>query len=281
VSLRGSGDAADHRAHVASRSTPPRRARRAPRRPDARLRAGGGSAVDSGTSGAVATIRGAAYSLPATDLLGAARTGVHDRGAYELGAAPADSPPATDPTPDPPADPTPDPAAPAGPTPDPAPPADPAPTHGHAPRPKPKPPVSPAEPAPAPSPPRLGGVTVPPVVHPVSSARLRAALRACDTRHGASARARCRDAAIARLRPSVRFSLDRAATVTVTVATDAARSRELGHTTVAARRGANTVAFAAGAGRRGLRPGRYRVTLTAVAGGRSAAAVQTVTVRRG
>jgi len=118
-------------------------------------------------------------------------------------------------------------------------------------------------------------------VHPVSSARLRAALRACDTRHGASARARCRDAAIARLRPSVRFSLDRAATVTVTVATDAARSRELGHTTVAARRGANTVAFAAGAGRRGLRPGRYRVTLTAVAAGRSAAAVQTVTVRRG
>jgi hypothetical protein len=32
--------------------------------------------------------------------------------------------------------------------------------------------------------------------------------------------------------------------------------------------------------RRALRPGRYRVTVTAVAGGRSAAAVQTVTVRR-
>ena len=58
-------------------------------------------AVDSGTSGAVATIRGAAYSLPAADLLGGARTGVHDRGAYELGATPADPPPAADPTPDP------------------------------------------------------------------------------------------------------------------------------------------------------------------------------------
>ena len=236
-------------------------------------------AVDSGTSGAIATIRGAAYRLPATDLLGGARTGVHDRGAYELGATPADPPPAADPTPAPGPAPAPDPPAAADPTPDPAAPADPAPTHGHTPRPTPKPPVPPA--APAPTPPHLGGVTVPPVVHPASSARLRAALRACDTRHDAAARARCRDAAMARLRPAVRFSLDRAATVTVSVATDAARPRELGHTTVAARRGANTVAFAAGAGRRGLRPGRYHVTVTAVAGGRSAAVVQTVTVRRG
>ena len=59
------------------------------------------------------------------------------------------------------------------------------------------------------------------------------------------------------------------------------RPRELGHTTIVARHGANTVAFAAGAGRRRLRPGRYGVTVTAVAGGRTAAAVQTVTVRRG
>ena len=62
--------------------------------------------------------------------------------------------------------------------------------------------------------------------------------------------------------------------MTVSVATAAARSRELGRTTVAARRGANTAAFPAGAGRRALHPGRYRVTVTAVAGGRSAAAVQ-------
>jgi len=139
-------------------------------------------AVDSGTSGAIATIRGAAYSLPAGDLLGGARTGMHDRGAYELGARPADPRPATDPAPAPDPTPTPGPPAAGDPTPDPAAPADPAPTHGHAPRPKPTPPGLPAPTAPAP--PRLDGVTVPPVVRPVSSARLRAALRAC-TRHGA------------------------------------------------------------------------------------------------
>src|SRR3954447_4353221 len=41
---------------------------------------------------AVATIRGAAYSVPATDLLGGARTGVPDRGAYELGGGGGDPP---------------------------------------------------------------------------------------------------------------------------------------------------------------------------------------------
>ena len=174
-------------------------------------------AVDSGTSGAVATIRGAAYSLPATDLLGGARTGAHDRGAYELGATPADPPPATDPTPAPDPDPTPDPPAPADPlTPDPAAPADPAPTHGRTPRPKPR---RSRRPRPRPDPAAPRRRHRPAGRAPVSSARLRAALRACDARHGAAARARCRDAAIARLQPSVRFSLDRAATVTVSVAT--------------------------------------------------------------
>jgi hypothetical protein len=55
------------------------------------------AAVDSGVAGAVATIRGAAYSVPATDLLGGARTGAPDRGAYELGGGVGDPPvPAAD-----------------------------------------------------------------------------------------------------------------------------------------------------------------------------------------
>ncbi len=126
-------------------------------------------AVDSGTDGVVATIRGLGYSLPATDLLGGTRTGAHDRGAYELGATPAaPAPPGSDtPDADPAPDPTPEPAEPVEPS-EPSEPAEPAPAHHR--------PSRPSSPA---TPPRLIGVTVPHVVHAVSTARLRAALRAC------------------------------------------------------------------------------------------------------
>jgi Right handed beta helix region len=231
-------------------------------------------AVDSGASGLIATIRGIAYHLPATDLLGGTRTGAHDRGAYERGATPAGpAPPASD-TPD--ADPAPDPApAPS----DPAEPSEPAE--------EPAEPSGPAEPGrehhrperPAlPTAPRLIGVSVPRVVRPVPAARLRAALKACTARRSSAARARCRSAAAARLAPAVRFGLDRDATVTVTVSAAAGRGRELGRTTVSARKGANAVALTA---RRGLRPGRYAVRIAAVAGGQTAATTQTVVVRRG
>ena len=72
------------------------------------------AAVDAGVAGAVATIRGAAYRVPATDLLGGARTGRPDRGAYELGGAVGDPPvPAADALPAPgPVVPAPTPAAP-------------------------------------------------------------------------------------------------------------------------------------------------------------------------
>jgi hypothetical protein len=66
--------------------------------------------------------------------------------------------------------------------------------------------------------------------------------------------------------------------VTVTVSAAAGRGRELGRTTVSARKGANAVALTA---RRGLRPGRYAVRIAAVAGGQTAATTQTVVVRRG
>ncbi len=64
----------------------------------------------------------------------------------------------------------------------------------------------------------------------------------------------------------------------MTVSAAGAGRRELGRTTVAARKGANAVALTA---RRGLRPGRYAVRIAAVAGGRTAATTQTVVVRRG
>jgi hypothetical protein len=226
-------------------------------------------AVDSGASGLVATIRGLGYTLPATDLLGGARTGAHDRGAYELGATPAaPAPPGSDaPDADPAPDPTPEPADPGEPA-RPAAPADPGP--GHLRR-----PARPSAPA---TPPRLIGVTVPRVVRPAPAARVRAALKACAARRTVAARARCRTAATARLAPTVRFGLDRAATVTVTVSTAAGSGRELGRTTVSARKGANAVALTA---RRDLRPGRYAVRIAAVADGRTAATTQTVVVRRG
>jgi hypothetical protein len=238
-------------------------------------------AVDSGVAGVVASIRGAAYSLPATDLFGGARTALPDRGAYELGGAIGD-PAAPVPAPAPDPDPAPDPPA-AEPDPAPAPPVTPAPPAVRSPArsgPRPASPVTDSRPAPAvPAPARLIDVTVPRVVSPGSAGRLRAALRACATRRTAASRARCRTAANARLRPAARFSLDRDATVTVAVSTDAAAPRRMSHTTVAARRGPNAVALAA---RHGLRPGRYRVTLSAVAAGRPAAvAVKRVTVRRG
>jgi len=112
----------------------------------------------------------------------------------------------------------------------------------------------------------------------VSTARLRAALKACAGRRTAAVRARCRTAAAARLAPTVRFGLDRAATVTVTVSAAAGSRRDLARTTVSARKGANAVALTA---RRALRPGRYAVRVAAVAGGRTAATTQTVVVRRG
>ena len=223
-------------------------------------------AVDSGASGPVATIRGLAYTLPATDLLGGTRTGAHDRGAYELGATPAaPAPPGADP---PDADPAPEPGEPSEPDEPstPSEPADPGSTHHRPMRPWPL------------TAPRLIGVTVPRVVRPVSTARLRAALKACAGRRTAAVRARCRTAATARLAPTVRFGLDRAATVTVTVSAAAGSRRELARTTVSARKGANAVALAA---RRALRPGRYAVRVAAVAGGRTAATTQTVVVRRG
>jgi hypothetical protein len=55
------------------------------------------AAVDSGVAGVVATIRGAACRVPATDQLGGTRAGVPDRGAYELGGGVGDPPvPAAD-----------------------------------------------------------------------------------------------------------------------------------------------------------------------------------------
>ncbi|MEA2382691.1 MAG: hypothetical protein QOH72_2662 [Solirubrobacteraceae bacterium] len=184
-------------------------------------------AVDSGLAGAVATIRGAPYSLPATDLFGAARAPLHDRGAYELGGAVGDPPvpaPGADPGPAPPAA-EPPAAEPPAPPVVPAPPARPRPRPAPAPQPRAAPPV-PAPPAPAA--PRLIDVKVPRVVTPGAAGRLRTALRACATRRDAAARARCRGAATARLAPAARFSLDRDATVTVALSTDAAAPSSAG-----------------------------------------------------
>ena len=134
------------------------------------------AAVDSGAAGAVATIRGAAYRVPATDLLGGARTGRPDRGAYELGGAVGDPPvPAAD------ALPAPGPVVPA-PAPVPSPPPAPAPVPA---------PPAPRAPAPTPAAPR----PAPRPARPSRADRLRAALAACTKRRTRAARARCRAAA--------------------------------------------------------------------------------------
>ena len=207
-------------------------------------------AVDSGTSGAVATIRGAAYSLPATDLVGGARTGVHDRGAYELGATPADPPPVADPTPAPDPAPAPEPPAAPDPTPDPAAPADPAPRTANA--------EAEAQPTvrgrarSGPAPPRRRhrparrppGVVRPParraarVRHPPRRGRPRAV-----PRRGNRATAAVRPLLARPRRDGDRQRRDGRHPIA-----------RVGRTTVAGRRGANTVAFAAGAGRRGPAP---------------------------
>ena len=225
-------------------------------------------AVDSGTDGVVATIRGLGYSLPATDLLGGTRTGPHDRGAYELGATPA-APAPPDPT-----------------RPTPIPPPTQARARG-------------ARRAVRARRARRAGPGPPPALAPVVAGDPSAAHRrdrparrprgvdrapargVADlrrTRHSRRRARRCRWAAAARLVPTVRFGLDRDATVTVTVSAAGAGRRELGRTTIVARKGANAVALTA---RRGLRPGRYVVRIAAVAGGRTAATTQTVVVRRG
>jgi parallel beta helix pectate lyase-like protein len=142
-------------------------------------------AVDSGTAGTVATVRGVAYSVPATDLLGTARTGAHDRGAYELGGFGDPPVPAPDATP-----------APVPVTPPPA----------RPPAPAPPPVVVPPAPAPAPAPaPRAAPApsvpTKPTAPRPSRADRLRAALRACATKRTSRARARCRAAARTRFAP--------------------------------------------------------------------------------
>jgi hypothetical protein len=145
-------------------------------------------AVASGATGVVATIRGAAYSLPATDLLGAARAGAADRGAYELGSF------GDPPVPAPGAAPAPAGTPPAAPVPSPAPappPAVVAPAPAAAPAPAPQP--APLAPAPAPAPARK------PISRASRADRLRAALRACAARRTAGSRARCRAAARSRL----------------------------------------------------------------------------------
>lgn len=84
---------------------------------------------------------------------------------------------------------------------------------------------------------------------------------------------------------TVRFTLDRAATVRLRIATVPARGRRartIGALTVRGRRGANRAAVTGRVGRRTLAPGRYRLTLTPVADGRSGKASTLVfTIRKG
>jgi hypothetical protein len=84
---------------------------------------------------------------------------------------------------------------------------------------------------------------------------------------------------------TVRFTLDRAATVRLRIATVPARGRRartIGTISVRGRRGANRAALTGRVGRRTLAPGRYRLTLTPVADGRSGSArTLDFTIRRG
>lgn len=84
---------------------------------------------------------------------------------------------------------------------------------------------------------------------------------------------------------TVRFTLDRAATVRLRIATVPARGRSartIGTLTVRGRRGANGAALTGRVGRRTLAPGRYRLTLTPVADGRSGPArTLGFTIRKG
>ena len=80
-------------------------------------------------------------------------------------------------------------------------------------------------------------------------------------------------------RSTLRFTLDRAARVTVAYRTAPARRRRarlLGSVTLAGRKGVNRVVLTGRVGRRVLSPGRYRLTLTAKADGRTSGA-RTVT----
>ena len=199
------------------------------------LRAGS-PAIDSGVGGTLATVSGLAYAAPGLDALGRARADGHpDRGALEYGAATADPS-----TPAPQPDPEPDEPEP---TVEPEPAAEPE--TAPAPAARPSSPAPPAAPAPASSPaPRLRAVRLPSV------------------------------APSRRARVSVRFALDRSATVTIAVT---GARRAVRRTTVRGRAGVNRIAL----GALDLsRPGRYRVRVTASAGGASRSISQLLRVAR-